>query len=164
MPSSADGSKPVSLRLSKRFLLCPRTRTSRCDFAFGGSDSLLVARPCRHLLLPSTPWRSSVLIITPPAVASAIPGRDRKSRRRSCRGGREESDGCTVPMKPRTKPTSNRWRRVWSEGAGPRRMRSCKARSGRRAANGPVGSPVFACAGRTDPPSLLNAPPQNLLS
>jgi len=40
-----------------------------------------------------------------PAVACAIPGRDRKSRRRSCRGTDEESDGCVVPMKHRTKPT-----------------------------------------------------------
>ena len=40
-----------------------------------------------------------------PAVACAIPGRDRKSRRRSCRGTDEESDGCIVPMKHRTKPT-----------------------------------------------------------
>jgi hypothetical protein len=40
-----------------------------------------------------------------PAVACAIPGRDRKSRRRSCRGTDEESDGCVVPLKHRTKPT-----------------------------------------------------------
>ena len=39
-----------------------------------------------------------------PAVALAIPGRGRKSRRRSCRGTGEESDGRIVPMKPRTKP------------------------------------------------------------
>ena len=32
--------------------------------------------------------------LTPPAVAKATPGRDRKSRRRSCRGRREGSDGC----------------------------------------------------------------------
>ena len=54
--------------------------------------------------------------LTPPAVAEAIPGRDRKSRRRSCRGTREESDGCVIPMKPRTRPTTNRWRREWREG------------------------------------------------
>src|SRR5271166_2230972 len=40
-----------------------------------------------------------------PAVACVIPGRDRKSRRRSCRGTDEESDGCVVPLKHRTKPT-----------------------------------------------------------
>jgi hypothetical protein len=34
--------------------------------------------------------------LTPPAVATAIPGHDRKSRRRSCWGRREESDGCVV--------------------------------------------------------------------
>src|SRR5260370_257500 len=39
-----------------------------------------------------------------PAVATAIPGRDRKSRRRSCRGTGEGSDGCIVPVKPRTTP------------------------------------------------------------
>ena len=54
--------------------------------------------------------------LTSPAVAKAIPGRDRKSRRQSCRGRHEESDGCIVPRKPRTKPTTNRWRRVWREG------------------------------------------------
>ena len=59
--------------------------------------------------------------LTPPAVATAIPGHDRKSRRRSCWGRREESDGCVVPMKPRTKPTTNRQRREWREGAGRRK-------------------------------------------
>src|SRR6202035_2215786 len=54
--------------------------------------------------------------LTPPAVATAIPGHDRKSRRRSCWGRREESDGGVVPMKPRTKPTTNRQRREWREG------------------------------------------------
>ena len=54
--------------------------------------------------------------LTPPAVATAIPGHDRKSRRRSCWGRREESDGCVIPMKPRTKPTTNRRRREWREG------------------------------------------------
>ncbi len=39
-----------------------------------------------------------------PAVATAIPGHGRKPRRRSCRGSHEESDGCVVPLKPRTKP------------------------------------------------------------
>src|SRR5229473_6185602 len=43
-------------------------------------------------------------------------GHDRKSRRRSCWGRREESDGCVIPMKPRTKPTTNRRRREWREG------------------------------------------------
>src|SRR5271170_4396177 len=50
----------------------------------------------------------------------AEPGRDGKPRRRSRRGRGEESDGCTVPVKPRTKPTTNRWRRWWREGAGRR--------------------------------------------
>src|SRR6266851_3084817 len=51
---------------------------------------------------PQSPWRSR--------------GHDRKSRRRSCWGRREESDGCVIPMKPRTKPTTNRRRREWREG------------------------------------------------
>ncbi len=37
-----------------------------------------------------------------PTVATAIPGHDRKSYGRRCRGRHEESDGCIVPMKPRT--------------------------------------------------------------
>ena len=40
--------------------------------------------------------------LMPPAVATAIPGHDRKSYGRRCRGRYEESDGCIVPMKPRT--------------------------------------------------------------
>jgi hypothetical protein len=42
-----------------------------------------------------------------PAVATAIPGRDRRSRRRSCRGTDEESDGLVVPMKRPNKPVTN---------------------------------------------------------
>jgi hypothetical protein len=42
-----------------------------------------------------------------PAVAKAIPGRDRKSRRRSCRGTDKESDGSIVPMKPSNKAVTN---------------------------------------------------------
>ena len=42
--------------------------------------------------------------LMPPAVATAIPGHDRKSYGRRCRGRHEESDGCIVPMKPRTTP------------------------------------------------------------
>jgi len=48
--------------------------------------------------------------------ATAFSGHDRKSRRRSCRGSHEESDGCIVPLKPRTTPISDRGRRVWREG------------------------------------------------
>jgi len=54
--------------------------------------------------------------LSSPATAQAITGRDGKSRRRSRRGRGEESDGCIVPVKPRTKPTSDRWRRWWREG------------------------------------------------
>ena len=49
-----------------------------------------------------------------------ITGRDGKSRRRSCRGRCEESDGCVGPVKPRTKPTTNRRRRDWGKTAGRR--------------------------------------------
>src|SRR5271169_2600388 len=38
-----------------------------------------------------------------PAATQAAAGRDGKSRRRSRRGRGEESDGCIVPAKPRTK-------------------------------------------------------------
>ena len=81
--------------------------------------------------------------LTPPAVASAIPGRDRKSRRRSCRGRREESDGCTVPMKPRTKPTSDRWRRVWREGG--------RSEGTRAATHAPDSAPDLACHRSREP-------------
>ena len=42
--------------------------------------------------------------LMPPAVATAIPGRFGKARSRSRIGRYEESDGCRVPMKPRTTP------------------------------------------------------------
>jgi hypothetical protein len=44
--------------------------------------------------------------LTLPMAAQAVRGRDGKSRRRSRRGRGEESDGCVVPAKPRTKPIS----------------------------------------------------------
>ncbi len=34
--------------------------------------------------------------LMPPVVTAVIAGHDRKSRRRSCRGGCEELDGCVV--------------------------------------------------------------------
>src|SRR6516162_4883789 len=45
---------------------------------------------------------------------SAVPGHGRKTRRRSCRGRDEESDGCIVPKKRRTMISGQRqqrWRR-----------------------------------------------------
>ena len=39
-----------------------------------------------------------------PTIAEAVLGRDRKSRRRSCRGTGEESDGPIVPVKRSNKP------------------------------------------------------------
>jgi hypothetical protein len=46
--------------------------------------------------------------LMPPAVATAIPGRFGKVRSRSRIGRYEESDGCRVPMKPRTTPADRR--------------------------------------------------------
>ena len=43
-------------------------------------------------------------------------GRIGKVRSRSRSGALEESDGCIVPVKPRTKPVMSRRRRVWREG------------------------------------------------
>jgi hypothetical protein len=40
--------------------------------------------------------------LRPPAAATAVPGRFGKARSRSRTGWAEESDGCIVPMKPRT--------------------------------------------------------------
>ena len=42
--------------------------------------------------------------LRPPAAALAVPGRFGKARSRSRTGRSEESDGCIVPMKPRTTP------------------------------------------------------------
>src|SRR5258708_36284358 len=73
----------------------------------------------------------------------AEPGRDGKPRRRSRRGRGEESDGCTVPVKPRTKPTTKRWRRWWREGGRP---------EGRRAAtHAPDSVPDTACNRSCEP-------------
>ena len=60
---------------------------------------------------------------------------DRKSRRRSCRGTGEESDGCTVLMKPRTRPTNWR-RRVWREGGRSEGRQSNNACAGHRVGSG----------------------------
>ncbi len=42
--------------------------------------------------------------LQPPAAAKAVPGRFGKARSRSRTGRSKESDGCIVPMKPRTTP------------------------------------------------------------
>ena len=54
--------------------------------------------------------------LTLPAITSVDTGRDGKSRRRSRRGRGEESDGCILPVKPRTMPALGRRRRWWREG------------------------------------------------
>jgi hypothetical protein len=59
-----------------------------------------------------------------PAVAAAIPGRDRESRRRSCRGTGEGSDEPIVPWKRSNKPVMN--------GGGERGGKGLSRREGRR--------------------------------
>ena len=55
--------------------------------------------------------------LRPPAAAMAVPGRFGKARSRSRTGRSEKSDGCIVPMKPRTMPREwHRRRRRWREG------------------------------------------------
>jgi len=90
-----------------------RAEGKMCGAAMRGADALPGSKT------PSRPkgTRRNLGDLAPPAVASAIPGHDRKSRRRSCRGRREESDGCVVPAKPRTKSSTTRRRRVWREGS-----------------------------------------------
>jgi hypothetical protein len=70
-----------------------------CSAAMQGTVALPVSK--------ATSWmngsRRNLGDLTPPAVAKAIPGPNRKSRRPSCWGRREESDASVVPMKPRTK-------------------------------------------------------------
>jgi hypothetical protein len=81
--------------------------------------------------------------LTPPAVAKVIPGPDRKSRRRSCWGRHEESDGRVVPRKPRTKPTTNRRRREWREGG--------RSKGRRAATHAPDSEPGPACHWNGEP-------------
>ena len=81
--------------------------------------------------------------LMPPAVATAIPGHDRKSNGRRCRGRHEESDGCIVPMKPRTIPAD----RLVAESVEGRRPVGGRARANACPGHsaGP-GMPPTACA------------------
>jgi hypothetical protein len=55
--------------------------------------------------------------LMPPVVAIETPGPRQEVEETELSGKvYEESDGCVVPMKPRTKPTTNRRRREWREG------------------------------------------------
>jgi hypothetical protein len=87
-----------------------------------------VALPASKATSRTNGTRRNLRDLTPP---------DRKSKRRGCRGRCEESDGCVVPRKPRTNPTTNRRRREWRKGG-----RS----EGRRAAmHAPDREPGSAC-------------------
>ena len=91
---------------------------SRERYKFAGAETVenvegnmlrTVMRGATALPWSKTPLRSkgtrrNLGDLMPPAVATAIPGHDRKSYGRRCRGRYEESDGCIVPMKPRTTP------------------------------------------------------------
>ena len=55
--------------------------------------------------------------------------------------GHEKSDGCIVPLKPRTTPGDSRWRRVWREGG--------RSEEGQVATHAPDTEPESAC-----PPTL----------
>jgi hypothetical protein len=110
-----------------------------CGTAMRGS----VALPGSKATSRKNGTRRNLGDLTSPATAEAHAGRDGKSRRRSRRGRGEESDGCVVPVKPRTKPTSSRWRRVWREGGRPR---------GRQAAtHAPDSEPDTACHRSCEP-------------
>src|SRR3954463_10870631 len=89
----------------------------------------------------------------PPAVATAIPGRFGKVRSRSRIGRHEESDGCRVPMKPRTTPAD----RLVAESVEGRRPVEGRARAnacpGHRAG---IGMPPTARAHGPE----LNGPPK----
>ncbi len=66
------------------------------------------ALPWSKTPLRSKGTRRNLGDLMPPAVATAIPGRFGKVRSRSRIGRYEESDGCIVPVKPRTTPTDRR--------------------------------------------------------
>ena len=75
--------------------------------------------------------------LSSPATAQAITGRDGKSRRRSRRGRGEESDGCIVPTKPRTKLTGV----SGGDGGG----KAADRRKGEPATRAPGSVPELAC-------------------
>src|SRR3954465_7810801 len=91
---------------------------SRERYKFAGAETVenvegnmlrTVMRGATALPWSKTPLRSkgarrNLGDLMPPAVAMAIPGHDRKSDGRRCRGRHEELDGCIVPIKPRTTP------------------------------------------------------------
>ena len=82
--------------------------------------------------------------LRPPAAAKAVPGRFGKARSRSRTGRSEESDGCIVPMKPRTTPG----RRV--EG-GERGGKAAGRRKGKGPTHAPDTEPESACPRRPAP-------------
>ena len=71
-----------------------------------------------------------------PAVASAIPGRDRKPKRRSCRGTGEESDGSIVLEKSSNKAVRNGGGEGGGKGPGRRGEVDAEARPGHSAGFG----------------------------
>ena len=73
-----------------------------CGTAMRGPDALPGSEATSRKKGP----RRNLGDLTLPMAAQAVRGRDGKSRRRSRRGRGEESDGCVVPAKPRTKPIS----------------------------------------------------------
>ena len=75
--------------------------------------------------------------LRPPAAAKAVPGQFGKARSRSRTGRSEESDGCIVPMKPRTTPV---------DGSG------AESVEGRRPVEGRV--KVNACPGHSAGPGM----------
>ena len=70
--------------------------------------------------------------LIPPVVETAAAGHDGKSEDEAVGGRCEESDGCIVPRKPRTKLSPSRRRREWREGGRSEGMASSYACSGLR--------------------------------
>jgi hypothetical protein len=87
--------------------------------------------------------RRNLGYLTSPATAPAVTGHVGKSRRRSRRGKDEESDGCIVPVKPRTRPTSSRRRRWWREGG--------RSKGRRAATHAPDTAPESTCPRSCEP-------------
>ena len=69
-------------------------------------------------------------------VATAIPGHDRKSRRRSCRGTGKESDGSIVPVKPSNKAVMTGGGEGGGKGTRPEEVVDAEARPGHSAGPG----------------------------
>jgi hypothetical protein len=110
-----------------------------CGTAMRGS----VALPGSKATSRKNGARRNLGDLTSPATTSCDAGHSGESRRRSRWGRGEGSDGCIVPVKPRTMPISSRRRRRWREGG--------RLKERRAATHAPDSVPGQACTRSCEP-------------